>query len=441
MATNVILPALGIAQETGKVLEWLKGEGAVVTKGETLAEIETDKATVELEAPASGTLSNITAAVGEDVPVGNVIALILAPGELPASKATPKVQADRTETPLLKQSGDVLEAAANHLASGSTNGRGGVASNYSLPEASQLPTRPGVANSITRLLPASPKARRLAAENHLDLAAILGNGPAKAVLTADVLLAVKTLSLPETNSSTPGGPVVAEAPLPSPANGAAKLAANNTWRIMAERLAQSWASVPHFYLAREVDASRLVIWREKAQKRATEKVTFTDLLVKLVAVALRSHPRLNASFNRGELILNESINIGLAVALDDGLVVPVIRDADKLSLSEIAARRINLVARAQNNRLRLEDISEGTFTISNLGMYGVDHFQAIVNPPQAAILAVGRILDKVVPVNGQALVQPVISLSLSCDHRVVDGARGARFLEELADLIEEPLGA
>jgi pyruvate dehydrogenase E2 component (dihydrolipoamide acetyltransferase) len=441
MATNVILPALGMAQETGKVLEWLKGEGAIVTKGETLAEIETDKATVELEAPASGTLSNITAAVGDDVPVGNVIALILAPGELPPGKATPKLQADGAEAPLLKQRVDVLEAGADHLASGSNNGRGRLASNYSLPESIQLPTRPGVDNSITRLLPASPKARRLVAENHLDLAAIRGNGPAKAVLTADVLLAVKILSLPETNSSTSGGPVVAEAPLPSPANGTSKLAVNNTWRLMAERLAQSWTSVPHFYLAREVNASRLVTWREKAQKRATEKVTFTDLLVKLVAVALRAHPRLNASFNRGEIILNESINIGLAVALDDGLVVPVIRGADKLSLSELAARRINLVAHAQNNRLRLEDISEGTFTISNLGMYGVDHFQAIVNPPQAAILAVGRILDKVVPVNGQVLVQPVISLSLSCDHRVVDGARGARFLEELADLIEEPLGA
>jgi pyruvate dehydrogenase E2 component (dihydrolipoamide acetyltransferase) len=180
-------------------------------------------------------------------------------------------------------------------------------------------------------------------------------------------------------------------------------------------------------------------WREKAQKSSTEKITFTDLLVKLTSAALRQHPRLNASWLDDTILLNSEINIGLAVAMDDGLLVPVIHNADGLNLSELASRRSEIVSRAKTGKLSLNDLSGGTFTISNLGMYGVDAFNAIVNPPQAAILAVSRITDRVVPVNGQPDVQPMMTLSLSCDHRVVDGARGAEFLQALADLIEEPM--
>jgi pyruvate dehydrogenase E2 component (dihydrolipoamide acetyltransferase) len=211
------------------------------------------------------------------------------------------------------------------------------------------------------------------------------------------------------------------------------------WRVMADRLTQAWTTIPHFYLIREVNASRLVTWREKVQKNSTEKITYTDLLVKLTAVALKQYPRLNASWLNDNIVLNPDINIGLAVAVDDGLLVPVIHHADELPLTELAIRRSGIVKRAQANKLSLDDLSGGTFTISNLGMYGVDAFNAIVNPPQAAILAVSRIADRVVPVNGQPAVQPMMTLSLSCDHRVVDGARGAEFLQALADLIEEPL--
>jgi pyruvate dehydrogenase E2 component (dihydrolipoamide acetyltransferase) len=212
------------------------------------------------------------------------------------------------------------------------------------------------------------------------------------------------------------------------------------WRVMAERMAQSWSSAPHFFLMREVDASRLIAWREQAQRRAQAKLTYSDLLVKLVAAALHTHPRLNAAWQAGAIVENAAINIGLAVAVEDGLLVPVIPRADVLGLGEIAARRQEIVARAQSGKLRPDDMQGGTFTISNLGMYGVDSFNAILNPPQAAILAVGRIVDRVVPVAGQPAVRPMLMLSLSCDHRVVDGARGARFLETLAELIEEPLG-
>jgi pyruvate dehydrogenase E2 component (dihydrolipoamide acetyltransferase) len=205
-------------------------------------------------------------------------------------------------------------------------------------------------------------------------------------------------------------------------------------------MSASWTTAPHFYLLREVNASRLMAWREQAQKRAAEKITYTDLLVRIVATALRGHPRVNSSWNEGSIRRNDEINIGVAVAIDDGLIVPVIHRADTLTLTAIAARRSDLVTRAQTGKLRLEDIQGGTFTISNLGMYGVDVFNAIVNPPQAAILAVGRIVERVVAVNGQPSVQPMLFLSLSCDHRVVDGARGARFLDAVAGLIEEPLG-
>jgi len=181
----------------------------------------------------------------------------------------------------------------------------------------------------------------------------------------------------------------------------------------------------------------LIAWREKANKRSKAKITYTDLLAKIIAAALRQYPRLNGMWDDGKLRLNEQINIGLAMAIEDGLVVPVFHAADELSVSEIATRRRDLMTRAQAGKLRSEDITGGTFTISNLGMYGVDAFNAIVNPPQAALLAVGRIAERVVPVNGQPGVQPMMMLSLSCDHRAVDGARGAQFLDTVAEWIEE----
>jgi pyruvate dehydrogenase E2 component (dihydrolipoamide acetyltransferase) len=198
--------------------------------------------------------------------------------------------------------------------------------------------------------------------------------------------------------------------------------------------------VPHFYLVREVNASRLISWREQTLRRSAEKVTYSDLLVKIVAAALQMHPRLNASWSEGKIILKQEVHIGLAVAVEEGLVVPVIHMADTLGVGEIAQQRIELVAKAQAGKLRPQDISGGTFTISNLGMYNVDAFNAIINQPQAAILAVGRIAERVVPVNGQPAIQSMMVLTLSCDHRAVDGARGAQFLDTIANLIEEPLG-
>jgi pyruvate dehydrogenase E2 component (dihydrolipoamide acetyltransferase) len=375
MPSDVIMPALGMSQETGKVLRWLKSEGDSVTRGEPLLEIETDKVTVEVEAPADGLLAGIRAAAGVDVPVGETIAVLLAAGE---SLVEPPHPADAV-------------AAAPVTAA-----------------TAPAPTR-------GRRTLASPKARRLAAERGVDLAALPGSGPGGAIVAADI----------ETSRAVgkPAAPV------------------SNVWRLMAERTTESWQSVPHFYLRREVDASRLKSWRDAVRERAgLERVSHTDLLVKISAEALRRHPRVNSTWRDGTVNPSERVNVGVAIAVEEGLIVAVVHDADRLSLADTAARRIELVDRARSGRLQPQDVTGGTFTVSNLGMYGVDSFDAVINAPQAAILAVGRILDRIVPFDGQPAVRPMLQLSVAFDHRVVDGARGAEFLDTLASLVEEPAG-
>ena len=485
MATDVILPALGMSQDTGKIVQWLKAEGQQVAKDDPLVEIETDKAVVEVVAQADGVLTQIRAAAGDDVPVGQVIATILAPGEtLPPALGA--AQPPQDEVPMPTEAARPFASplasriAAEHeldLSLIKSAGRRIQKADVLTYLQNQEPTP--TPKQAARLVMASPKARRLASEQGRNLAAIRGSGPGGAVLAADVLatleVAIKTneadeviavsesLVRPPINGNSAGIDVrsiptkddqEASAALPDSTN---TVSLSTTWRIMAERTTQSWTSVPHFYLMREVNARRLIAWREHSAKRMAEKkarkgadqesdlgaqtasVTYTDLLVKIAAVALRMHPRLRASWSGKSITLSSGINLGLAVAIEEGLVVPVIHQADRLSLGEIARQREELVAKARSGKLRPQDLSEGTFTISNLGMYNVDAFSAIINQPQTAILAVGRIADRVVPLNGQPVVQPMMTLTLSCDHRSIDGARGAQFLDTLATLIEEPL--
>jgi pyruvate dehydrogenase E2 component (dihydrolipoamide acetyltransferase) len=395
MATDVIMPALGMAQETGKILRWLKTDGEAVSKGEPLMEIETDKVTVEVEAPADGTLA-LRAAEGDEVGVGKAVAVIVAAGE-PVPEP------------------DCMDAATTPSAEAQ-------------PVADIEPEMPLVTQSRSaRRQLASPKARRLAQEHGIELAAVAGSGPHGAVVAADV-------------EALGGNGALADAPPSSPDAGE-ELPLGAVWTRMAERMSESWRTVPHFFLLRQVEATRLLAWRESLRSRAGyEGVTHTDLLVKLCAAALREHPRVNASWRDGKILASAGVHVGIAVALEDGLVVPVVHDADGLDLHELAARRRALVEAARSGRLRPEDVSGGTFTVSNLGMYGVDAFAAIVNPPQAAILAVGRITDRVIPVAGNAEIRPTLVVCLSFDHRVVDGARGAQFLDTLVGLMEEPAG-
>jgi pyruvate dehydrogenase E2 component (dihydrolipoamide acetyltransferase) len=437
MPTSVIMPALEMAQETGKVVRWLKAPGQTVNKGEPIVEIETDKVTVEIESPASGVLGDVTAHEGDVVPVGQTIAVISAPSEARAAvtaaasapaaaaaggrasassaPASTTVKASPLARKIAEQHG--VDIAQIRTASGRVEKADVLAHVESLKA-------PAAGNgAAARLAPASPKARRLAAERGVDVTSLRGSGPAGAVLAADVPAA----------AVAPPAPAVAarQAEVAAPAVG-------TVWRIMAERMTQSWTTAPHFYLVREVNASRLITWRERAKKQVPG-ITYTDLLVKLAAAAIARHPRVNVSWKDGAIVQHPDVNVGLAVAIEDGLVVPVIHRADTLSLADIATRRADLSSRAQAGKLRPADIQGGTFTISNLGMYGVDAFNAIVNPPQAAILAVGRIADRVVPVDGRPAVQPMMVLTLSCDHRALDGARGAQFLAALTDLVEEPL--
>ena len=393
MPVEVIMPMLGMAQETGKVLRWLKAEGDAVAKGEPLIEVETDKVTVEIEAPADGTLAAVSAAEGEEVPVGQAIAFVLAPGES-APEPVASVAA--------------AASAPAKVAVVAAEGNGSV-----------------VVETAPRRVLASPKARRLAAERGVPIAEIAGSGPYGAVVAADVLAAV-----PGTVKTTVPATVKRE-----------PMEVSSVWRTMAERMQASWRDVPHFYLQRDCDATRLNSWRDAVRRRpGYEHVTHTDLLVKVCAAALLEHPRVNASWRDGGLAGSDQVNVGVAVATEDALIVPVIHGAERLELREIAERRREVVARARERKLRPDDVAGGTFTISNLGMFGVDAFQAIVNTPQAAILAVGRILDRVVAVDGAPVVRPTLTLTLSFDHRVVDGAAGARFLDTLASLVEEPAG-
>jgi len=432
MPTTVIMPALELAQETGKVIRWLKAPGDAVTKGEPLVEIETDKVTTEIEAAASGILRDVTAREGDVVPVGQTIALIVGSAEAVAEPAvTPLPRPAETPTvPLpaaaIKASPLARKVAEEHgvdLARVKT-ASGRIEKADVLAHVERRKASSAADGRAARLVAASPRARRLAAERGVDIRALRGSGPAGAVLVADV---------PESVPSPPRAERVGVSGTGD------EVGVGTVWRIMAERMTASWTTAPHFYLFREVNVSRLVSWRERATKQTGGRITYTDLLVRLVAAALARHPRVNASWKDGAITRNADINIGLAVAIEDGLIVPVIHRADTLSLTDLAARREDVVSRGQAGKLRPADIQGGGFTISNLGMYGVDAFNAIVNPPQAAILAVGRVADRVVAVNGQPAVQPTMMLTLSCDHRALDGARGAQFLGALADLIEEPL--
>lgn len=423
------MPALGMAQETGKVIAWLKGEGQPVSEGEPILEIETDKATVEIEAPASGMLGGVSAREGDEVPVGQTIAWILAPGEQPpTSGAAPKIaettrQPDEGSKPLPISPVARRMAQEHRLDLAKLKKDGG---RITKADVQQLIDQGPPKRQVARLAPASPKARRLAQELNLEIAELSGGGPQGAVLAADVAAAAARAS--EALVSAPAVPTSSMAEV------------STVWKLMAERVTQSWTSVPHFYLLREVNASRLQVWRERIQSQTALHVTYSDLLVRLAAAALRRHPRINATWDEGQIRIFDEINIGLAVAVEEGLVVPVIRQADRLKVEEIAEARQVLVERAQSRKLSLEDIQNGTFTITNLGMYGVDAFNAIVNIPQAAILAVGRIAERVVPLDGKPAIQPMMVVSLSCDHRVVDGARAARFLQTFVNFLEEPLG-
>lgn len=415
MAVSVVMPALEMAQETGKLVSWKKKAGEQVTKGEILLEVETDKAVVEIEAGGDGILSAITANEGDVVPVGQTIAWLLKPGEqAPASTGA-------------SQSGRKMDAAPAAAA----------APVAAAPEAP-------VSVAGARI---SPKARRLAREQGVDITRVKGSGPNGEILADDILKASAASASPSAASARPASAAAPSAsaatarPAPSLPSGPAD-AVSSIGRIMAERTTQSWTTVPHFFVAREVDAANLNASRQKRipeiERTHRVKVTHTDLMVAAVARSLRSFPRMNGSWVNGGITLNTDVNVALAMAVDNAVVTAVIHNADKISLGDIAKRRKELADRARANRLQPSDISGATFTISNLGMFDVDAFTAIIVPPQAGILAVGAIKDRVVAIGGYIAVRPMLTLTLSSDHRLIDGARAAEFLGDVVNGLAEP---
>jgi len=388
MAISVVMPALEMAQETGKLLAWRKKEGERVTKGEPLLEIETDKAVVEVEAPGDGVLAGVTADVGAVIPVGQTIAWLVAPGEDPPTKSVTAAPAARASSGMERSAVAATQVSAQPSAS-----------------APQI----------------SPKARRLAKELGVDIMRLRGTGPDGTITAEDVQAFAEGKSAAAASGGEPLSQIA---------------------RLMAERTTQSWTSVPHFFLVRDVDASGLVNLSKKLspeiEKIHGARLTITDLLIALVAKVLAKHPRMNSSWTGDGIRANPEINISVAMAVKDGVVGAVIHTANTKQPGEISTHRRDLTERARAGRLRPADITGGTFTISNLGMYQVDAFGAIITPPQAAVLAVGNISDRVVPVDGKPGIRPMMTMTLSSDHRVVDGAKAAEFLSELAEAIREP---
>ncbi len=436
MATEVKLPRLGQGMESGTIVKWLKGEGEPVKKREPLYELDTDKVTQEVEAEADGVLLKILVDSGE-VEVGKTIAFIGSEGEdVPSGNGKPAAAEDAEETETTEDAAEPDEqpeeegSPADEMDDERERGRKAAAATA---EAATAEVADASERSDGRVK-ASPLARRLAREKGIDIAELQGTGPEGRIIASDV----------ERGDVERG---VAAVPKAAPARAAAvpsgeveEIELSSTRKTIARRLTEAWQA-PVFQLTVSVDMMRALELRERLVARLQDgetKPTVSDLLTKVCAAALVRHPAVNAHFTGAKILRFPSAHVGIAVAAPNGLVVPVIRDADRLTIQEIAAARAEVVGRARDGKLQLADLEGGTFTISNLGMFGIEQFVAVLNPPQAAILAVGATEDKPVVRGGQVVVRPLMSITITCDHRAVDGADGAEFLRTVKELLEEP---
>ena len=390
MATEVKLPRLGQGMESGTIVKWLKAEGEPVQKGEPLYELDTDKVTQEVEAEADGVLLKISVSEGE-VEVGRTIAFIGSEGESVA-----------VESP----GGDSTGAAAAPTEA----------------KREPAPERPAAASVTNGRIKASPLARRIARERGIDLSSLTGTGPEGRIVAQDL---ERAPAAPRVAAEAATGEVESR-PLSS------------VRKTIARRLTQAW-KVPAFQLTVDADMTRAneLVQRQR-ELNPDVRITVTDVLTKLSAQALMRHRDVNVQYSDEALLVFPSADVGIAVAAPQGLVVPVVRGAERLTIAQIAEVRAGLVGRARDAKLRTEDVEGGTFTISNLGMYDVDQFIAVLNPPQASILAVGATRERVVPQDGELLVLPLMTMTLTCDHRAVDGATGAEFLKTLKAFLEDP---
>jgi pyruvate dehydrogenase E2 component (dihydrolipoamide acetyltransferase) len=414
MAQEVVMPRLSDSMEEGTVLRWIKSEGDEVAVGDELVEIETDKANMVYESDAAGTLIEIVAGEGETLPIGEVIARVGDPGEAKGNGAGKK----KGKKQKAKQADEPAESRA----------------------AVAAPPAPapaaGDGRGADERVKASPIARRIAEEKGVDLGAIQGSGPGGRIVKADV----------EKAETAPAAAPAATGAGERPETAKGEVSQQELTKLqqtVARRMAESKATAPHFYLQAEIDMTRAVEARAriKASTPEGEPVpSFNDMVVKACAIALREHPRANGAYRDGRLELYSRVNVGVAVAAQDALTVPTVFDADRKGLREIARTTRELATKVRDATITPPELSGGTFTVSNLGMFGIDNFSAVINPPQAGILAVGAITEKAVVREGEITTAHLMSVTLACDHRILYGADGAQFLARIRELLEEPTG-
>ncbi len=469
---KVVMPKMGDTMEEGKILSWRKQEGDAVKKGDALAEIETEKVNIEAESFFSGVLRKILIPAGETVPVGTPIALVgeasepLDEGAAPQAAAATFADSAAGYVASQSQSSTLAPAAPVAPAAPAAPPQrpeplpvgAAVASNG---HAAGAPSATAAATQTAGRIFISPIARRIAAERQIDIAQLHGTGPGGRILKEDVEAA---LARPQAAPAPAEVPVVSplpaygeglgERPAPAQPIPAVPVAApgeeveavplSQMRKTIARRLQQSMQTAPHFYMTVSIDTTRVAELRASVNEYAGSlpepmKVSLNDFIVKAVALALARFPEVNVSFDGERLLLKKRVNVGVAVALDRGLIVPVVRDADRRSVLDIARESQRLAEAARNNTLKPEEFQGGTFTVSNLGMFGVESFTAVINPPESAILAVGAAVPTPVVQDGQVVVRDQMKVTLSSDHRAIDGATSARFLQEVKRLIEQPM--
>ncbi len=450
MSTPVKMPKVDMDQESGTVLEWLKNEGESVKQGEPLLTIETDKVAIEVESPATGILQSITARPGDVIPIATVIATILEPGEALPGAGQPLKPATSDKTlsaePALASSKVNATPVARNMAAASGLDLGALSGSGLRGKVTKLDVQSVLFTDKTSRAAAgkpyaTPAARRAAREDGVDLTTLSGSGPQGRIQVADVWAAAEAMA-------AQGNPGAEETPAPlieeQPAQQVEIIPLQGMRRTIAERMTLSYQSVPHISFTVRVDMTRFDQARAELNEHAKAvngaHISATAMIVKAVAQVLTHHPMLNSSLRGDEIRLRREVNIGVAVALEEGLIVPVVHNAAQKGIAQIAGEVDDLAERARLGRLVPADVSDGTFTISNLGPFGIEQFTAIINPPQAAILAVGAAQPEVVPGEaGAVLIHSILRMTLSADHRVVDGAVAARFISELKAALERPV--
>jgi pyruvate dehydrogenase E2 component (dihydrolipoamide acetyltransferase) len=431
MATKVIMPKLSPTMEEGQISRWLKKEGDKVSMGEPLAEIDTDKATMEMQALANGVLRKILINEGQSAPLGQIIAVIGEPNEdiaslLAEAPAAPKQEQPKQEQAKQEQPPPPPQPQAKAAAAGAQPAK---ADGH----------QPQAAVSDSGRMIVSPLAARMAAEAGIDLRSLQGSGPGGRIIKRDIEAAI---SRPKAAPAQPPYPRVVQ-----PGQFAQAAAspyrdepASEIRKVIAKRLVTSLGPVPHFFLTTEIEMDRAAEMRKGINALDPElKISINDIVIKVAAAALRQHPEVNASFQGNFMRYYEYADIGVAVAIDDGLITPVVRSADQKSLSEIAAEVRELAERARSKKLKPEEYTGASFSISNLGMFGIDEFTAVINPPEGAILAVGAMNPKPVVRENEIVIRQMMRVTMSCDHRVIDGATGAKFLQTFKKILENPL--